>query len=169
MEYISKGKEHKKYEFRNKSAIAKTRSGLIVSALAFRDNPYHTLSAHSEQIVRLTGYEPEGTLTCRGYCGEKRVGNRQSAFHHPAPWTELLPEAEGAELALVEYQKLAPNVVTLSGEGLDLTNPNLANQKGCFILNLYDEGMPMEENWNMRTIAHRNEFWQAKSGVQTLP
>lgn len=42
---ISKGKEHKKYEFGNKSAIAKTRSGLIVSALAFIGNPYdgHTI------------------------------------------------------------------------------------------------------------------------------
>jgi len=30
---ISKGKEHNKYEFGNKSAIAKTGSGLLVSAL----------------------------------------------------------------------------------------------------------------------------------------
>lgn len=78
-------------------------------------------------------------------------------------------DIKGLELSFVEYQELAPNVVTLSGEGLDLTNPNLANQKGCFILNLYDEGMPMEENWNMRTMARRNEFWQAKAGVQALP
>lgn len=50
VECISKGKEHKKYEFWNKSAIAKTGSGLIVSALAFQSNPYdgHTLSAHRE-------------------------------------------------------------------------------------------------------------------------
>ena len=40
VECISKGKEHKKYEFGNKSAIAKTGSGLIVSALAFQGNPY---------------------------------------------------------------------------------------------------------------------------------
>lgn len=50
---ISKGKEHKKYEFGNKSAIAKTRSGLIVSARAFIGNPYdgHTISAHLEQTT----------------------------------------------------------------------------------------------------------------------
>ena len=35
VECISKGKEHEKYEFGNKSAIAKTGSGLIVSALVF--------------------------------------------------------------------------------------------------------------------------------------
>ena len=77
VECISKGKEHKKYEFGNKSAIAKTGSGLIVSALAFQGNPYdgHTLSAHREQIVRLTGYEPKEALTDRGYRGKKRVGN----------------------------------------------------------------------------------------------
>ena len=57
VERISKGKEHKKYEFGNKSAIAKTGSGLIVSALAFRGNPYdcHMLSAHWVQIRCLTG------------------------------------------------------------------------------------------------------------------
>jgi IS5 family transposase len=73
---ISKGKEHKKYEFGNKSAIAKTRSGLIVSALAFLGNPYdgHTISAHLEQIRRLTGYAPEEAVTDRGYRGEKEVG-----------------------------------------------------------------------------------------------
>ena len=73
---ISKGKDHKKYEFGNKSAIAKTRSGLIVSALAFLGNPYdgHTLSAHLEQIRRLTGYAPEEAVTDRGYRGKKEVG-----------------------------------------------------------------------------------------------
>jgi len=77
VECISKGKEHKKYEFGNKSAIAKTGTGLILSALAFRGNPYdgHTLSAHREQIARLTGYEPVEALTDRGYRGKKRVGN----------------------------------------------------------------------------------------------
>lgn len=76
---ISKGKDHKKYEFWNKSAIAKTGSGLIVSALAFRGNPYdgHTLSAHYEQIRRLTGYTPEEALVDRGYRGKRRVGDME--------------------------------------------------------------------------------------------
>ena len=73
---ISKGKEHKKYEFGNKSAIAKTRSGLIVSALAFLGNPYdgHTVSAHLEQIRRLTGHTLEEAVTDRGYRGKKEIG-----------------------------------------------------------------------------------------------
>ncbi|MGM9753141.1 MAG: IS5 family transposase [Candidatus Cryptobacteroides sp.] len=76
---ISKGKEHKKYEFGNKSAIAKTGSGLIVSALSFKGNPYdgHTLSAHWEQIRRLTGHTPKEILTDRGYRGKKSVGSTE--------------------------------------------------------------------------------------------
>ena len=76
VECISKGKDHKKYEFGNKSAIAKTGSGLIVSALAFTGNPYdgHTLPAHLDQISRLTGYTPAEAVTDRGYRGRKWVG-----------------------------------------------------------------------------------------------
>ena len=79
VECISKGKEHKKYEFGNKSGIAKTGSGLIVSALAFQGNPYdgHTLPAHLEQVRRLTGYTPQEALTDRGYRGKKRVGSTE--------------------------------------------------------------------------------------------
>ena len=73
------------------------------------------------------------------------------------------------ELSFIEHQSLAPSVTTLSGDSLDLSNPNLSNQKGCFIINLYDEAMPMEENWNMRTTARRNKFWLTRSGAQTLP
>lgn len=74
------------------------------------------------------------------------------------------------ELSYVEYQPLAPRVGTLSGQNLNLSNPNLDKQKGCFILNLYDENIPLEENWNMRTIECRERFWISRGdGVQTLP
>lgn len=75
VECVSKGKEHKKYEFGNKSAIVKTGSGLIVGALAFHGNPYdgHTLPAHLEQVRRLTGHTPKEALADRGYRGKRRV------------------------------------------------------------------------------------------------
>ena len=76
VECISKGKDYKKYEFGNKSGIAKTRSGLIVSALAFHGNPYdgHTLPDHLDQIERLTGFVPEEAVADRGYRGRKIIG-----------------------------------------------------------------------------------------------
>lgn len=73
------------------------------------------------------------------------------------------------ELAYVEYQQIAPGVVTLDGQNLDLSNPNLDKQKGCFMINLYKEEMPLEENWNMRTEKERDFWASCATGVNTLP
>jgi transposase, IS5 family len=41
VKFIAKGKEAKKYEFGNKSSIVKTKkSGIVVGAMAFIENPY---------------------------------------------------------------------------------------------------------------------------------
>lgn len=81
-------------------------------------------------------------------------------------WSDI----KDLELSYVEYQPLAPIVATLSGQKLNLSNPNLDRQKGCFLLNLYDEQMPLEENWNMRTSEQRKQFWiKSGSAVQALP
>ena len=57
---ISKGKEHKKYEFGNKASIAKTISGVIVGAMGFRNEfDGHTLKPALEQVAKLTGKQPK--------------------------------------------------------------------------------------------------------------
>ena len=73
---ISKGKEHKKYEFGNKSAIAKMRSGLIVSARTIMGDSYDgpTISARLQQTKHLTGYSLEEAVTNRRYRGKKEIG-----------------------------------------------------------------------------------------------
>lgn len=79
-------------------------------------------------------------------------------------------DINGIELCFIEYQPLAPGVVTLSGQNLDLSNPNLVKQKGCFLLNLYNETMPLEDNWNGRTTESRNNFWMSKGeNLMQLP
>lgn len=72
---ISKGKEHKKYEFGNKASFVKTDSGVLVGALGFR-NQYdgHTLPAVLDQVERLTGKRPENAKVDRGYRGKRQVG-----------------------------------------------------------------------------------------------
>jgi transposase, IS5 family len=73
---IAKGKEAKKYEFGNKSSIAKTmKSGIIVGAMGYKDNLYDadTLEPQLEQIERLTGQLPETSVVDRGYRGRKTV------------------------------------------------------------------------------------------------
>jgi IS5 family transposase len=73
---ISKGKEHKKYEFGNKVALVVTQNtGVIVGALGFR-NEYdgHTLERSLEQTERLTGLRPRTATVDRGCKGRTRIG-----------------------------------------------------------------------------------------------
>ena len=67
---ISKGKEHKKYEFGNKSSFAYTRkSGIIVGAMAVDGNMYdgHTLEPQLDQVKELTGGKIKKAIVDRGY------------------------------------------------------------------------------------------------------
>jgi len=73
---ISKGKDHKRYEFGNKSGIVLTRnSGIIVGAKAFEGNPYdgHTLEPQLLQVKDLLGSLPKKALVDRGYKGRKEI------------------------------------------------------------------------------------------------
>jgi len=73
---ISKGKEHKKYEFGNKSCFALTKkSGIVVGALAFEDNIYdgHAIEPQLEQVEDLIGKLPETVLVDRGCKGRKNI------------------------------------------------------------------------------------------------
>ena len=77
---ISKGKEHKKYEFGCKVSLAVTKeSGVCVGAMSFEKNPYdgHTLSAALEQCERLTEQRPKVALVDLGYRGTQRVGETE--------------------------------------------------------------------------------------------
>ena len=71
---ISKGKEHKKYEFGNKASIIRSAAGLILGAMSFR-NEYdgHTIEASLEQVERLTGRKIKQLAGDRGYRGKKEV------------------------------------------------------------------------------------------------
>ena len=73
---ISKGKDHKKYEFGNKSGLVLTKTtGIIVGALAFEGNPYdgHTLEPQLQQVEDILGVLPKTALVDRGYKGAKKV------------------------------------------------------------------------------------------------
>ena len=71
---ISKGKEHKKYEFGNKVSIIRSITGIILGAKSFR-NEYdgHTIGASLEQVERLTGRKIKVLAGDRGYRGKKEI------------------------------------------------------------------------------------------------
>jgi IS5 family transposase len=73
---ISKGKEHKKYEFGNKSSFAITKkSGIVVGAMAFEENIYdgHAIGPQLAQVEDLLGRLPETALVDRGCKGRKSI------------------------------------------------------------------------------------------------
>ena len=72
---LSKGKEHKQYEFGNKVSILRSWSGLILGACSFR-NEYdgHTIEKTLEQTQRMTGRKVDKLAGDRGYRGIKQIG-----------------------------------------------------------------------------------------------
>lgn len=75
---ISKGKEHKKYEFGNKVSIICSRRGLILGATSLRNQfDGHTIDLALEQVKRLTGKVPKLLAGDRGYRGQKRSGQTE--------------------------------------------------------------------------------------------
>ncbi len=86
---ISKGKEHKKYEFGSKvSIIATKNSGVIIGALNIAKNDYdgHTVDAAFEQQQRLTGVVLKRAFMDRGYRGIKEV--RGTSIEIPKPFAK---------------------------------------------------------------------------------
>ena len=75
---ISKGKEHKKYEFGNKVSIIRSITGVILGARSFR-NEYdgHTIEKSLEQVHRLTGKRIRRLAGDRGYRGKSEINGTQ--------------------------------------------------------------------------------------------
>lgn len=75
---MSKGKEHKRYEFGTKVSITTTRdSKIIVGAMAFATNKFdgHTLPEVLLQMKRLNNLIPAVGLCDRGYKGKSKIND----------------------------------------------------------------------------------------------
>lgn len=92
---ISKGKEHKKYEFGAKASIVMTKkSGIIVGAYSLEKNQYdgHTLPKALEQCQELRGTRPKVAIADRGYRGQSKIG--ETEIHLPKPAKKKASEYE---------------------------------------------------------------------------
>ena len=77
VECISKGKAHKRYEFGCKVSLGVTsKGGWVVAAQARQGNPYdgHTLQATMDQLLSLSGKEPEHVYADMNYRGHDYEG-----------------------------------------------------------------------------------------------
>src|ERR1039458_4514208 len=83
---ISKGKEHKKYEFGSKVSVLVTQNtGVIVGALNFEGNPYdgHTLEPALDQYKEIKGKSPRSVTADKGYRGVSQIN--ETIVHLPKP------------------------------------------------------------------------------------
>jgi IS5 family transposase len=82
---ISKGKEHKKFEFGNKASFVITRNtGVLVGAMGFRNEfDGHTLKPALEQVKKLTGKDPKTAAVDRGYRGNSKIGETNVLIPKP--------------------------------------------------------------------------------------
>ena len=79
---LSKGKDHKKYEFGCKSSIAVTREGgVVVAAISHEKNQHdsRTLDEVLDQIELITDRRPKVAITDRGYRGRNEVNGTDIA------------------------------------------------------------------------------------------
>jgi IS5 family transposase len=96
---ISKGKEHKKYEFGSKVSIITTKeTGVIIGAINIKKNVHDskTLAPAIEQQQRLTGITLTNNFVDRGYRGVKEVLGTKI----------IIPDSPGKERTAYEKQKL---------------------------------------------------------------
>lgn len=96
---ISKGKEHKKYEFGSKVSIMTTKnSGVIIGAINIEKNVHDskTLEPALQQQQRLTGIILKNNFVDRGYRGVKEVFGTNI----------IIPDTPGKQRTPNEKQKL---------------------------------------------------------------
>ena len=107
---VSKGKEHKQYEFGNKVYILRSWSGLILGACSFR-NEYdgHTIEKTLEQTQRMTGRKVDKLAGDRGYRGIKQIGKTKI----------LIPDTPKAKDS--DYQKRKKHKLFCKRAGIEPT------------------------------------------------
>jgi IS5 family transposase len=77
---MSKGKEHKKYEFGAKaSVVVGKNSGVILGAYSLPKNDYdgHALEPTLAQVERVSGYRPAVAIGDKGFRGKTHCGTTE--------------------------------------------------------------------------------------------
>ena len=107
---ISKGREHKKYEFGNKVSLIRSVTGIILGAMSFR-NEYdgHTVEASLEQAEQLTGRKIKVLAGDRGYRGKKEFSGTQI----------VIPDVPGKSDS--RYQRLKKHKLFCKRAGIEPT------------------------------------------------
>jgi len=104
---ISKGKEHKLYEFGNKASIVKTQTtGVIVGAMGFRNEfDGHTLEPALKQVNKLRKVKTKTATVDKGYRGNTEIDDIKIQL--PKPFSSKLTEYEKKKLKKAHARRAA--------------------------------------------------------------
>ncbi len=97
---MSKGKEHKKYEFGAKASVVVGKNGgVILGAYRLPENDYdgHALEPTLEQVDRVAGYLPAVAIGDKGFRGESHCGQTEVVPPQTKPPCSVSPPLSSAK------------------------------------------------------------------------
>ena len=110
---ISKGKEHKKYEFGSKVSIITTKNtGVIIGAINIEKNVHDSksLQAAIEQQQRMTGIILKNSFVDRGYRGVKQVLGTQIIIPDKSPKSRTAYEKQKLRKGFKRRAAIEPKI-----------------------------------------------------------
>jgi IS5 family transposase len=116
---LSKGKEHKKYEFGAKaSLVVGKNSGVILGAYSLPKNDYdgHTLDPALTQVERIAGYRPKVVIADRGYRGRSRCGETEVLTPKPPKKTDTVYARRKAKARFRRRAAIEPRIGHLKSD-----------------------------------------------------
>lgn len=116
---LSKGKEHKKYEFGSKaSVIMGKNSGVILGAYSLPKNDYdgHTLDPALAQVERIVGYRPAVLIADRGYRGQSKCGDTEVLTPKPPKSTDTVYARRKARARFRRRASIEPRIGHLKSD-----------------------------------------------------
>ena len=120
---MSKGKEHKQYEFGSKVSLLKTKThNIIVGALSFAKNDYdgHTLVPALQQYKDIFGFEPSEVIADRGYRGKSTIGATTITIPKPGSRAMTVSQKRAIRKKFRRRAAIEPSIGHLKSDvGLD--------------------------------------------------
>lgn len=116
---LSKGKEHKKYEFGAKASVVMGKNnGVILGAYSLPENDYdgHTLDPALAQVERIAGYRPAVVIADRGYRGKSRCGDTEVITPKPPKASDSLYTRRKARLRFRRRASIEPRIGHLKSD-----------------------------------------------------
>jgi IS5 family transposase len=166
---LSKGKEHKKYEFGAKASVVMGKnSGVILGAYSLPKNDYdgHTLDPALAQVERLAGYRPSVVIADRGYRGKARCGQTEVITPKPPKASDTLYARRKARRRFRRRAAIEPRIGHLKsdhrlgrnflkgqqGDAINLLLASAASNLSLWMRQTFSALLSALRTWSLHTI-----------------